>query len=382
VSKIRKRLLRLAADIEQNFDEIAHEFRKRMNSDDPLQVVTYRTYGTENKLRVKGRVLKDKGIVKPTDKDTILKNLISMYKRFTTDEVPNARLKVSFQNRDHFAVTNDEGYFTLEINAHEPFNLQSSWFEIDVELVDAPYAFTENIKSTAKVLTPPPDSEYGIISDIDDTIVKTSATDLFAMARITFLNNALSRLPFAGVAQFYKALQLGRNGKRNNPLFYVSSSPWNLYDLLIDFLDLNDIPQGPLLLRDYGLDDEPEDDNHSSHKIKEITNILSEFPQLKFVLIGDSGQEDATIYSEIVGLFPDRILAIYIRDVQLPERERVAINVANGLHKHKVEMVIVDNTVEAAQHASRIGLINRESIREIQKDKSRDKGEVSGKQII
>ena len=93
-----------------------------MNSDDPLQIVTYRTYGTEDKVHVKGRVLKDKGIGKPTDKDTILKNLISMYKRFTTDEVPNARLKVNFQNRDHFAVTNDEGYFTIELNYKDRFD--------------------------------------------------------------------------------------------------------------------------------------------------------------------------------------------------------------------------------------------------------------------
>jgi hypothetical protein len=62
------------------------------------------------------------------------------------------------------------------------------------------------------------------------------------MSRNTFFHNAHSRLPFAGVSEFYKSLQLGRNGKRNNPFFYVSSSPWNLYDLLIDFLDLNDIP--------------------------------------------------------------------------------------------------------------------------------------------
>jgi len=382
VSKIKKRLLQLAADFEKNFDELAYEFRKRLNADDPLQIITYRSYGTADQLYVKGRVLKDKGILKPTDKDTVLKNLISMYKRFTTDEVPNARLRINFRNRQHFAVTDDEGYFTLKLNSEGSFKQDDLWHEIEVELVDAPYAFTKNIKSTVNILVPPPDSEYGIISDIDDTIVKTSATDLFAMARITFLNNALSRLPFAGVTEFYRSLQLGRNGKRNNPFFYVSSSPWNLYDLLIDFLDLNNIPEGPLLLRDYGLDEKPEDDNHSSHKIKEITNILSAYPDLKFVLIGDSGQEDPAIYSEIVGLFPNRILAIYIRDVQLPERERVAFNVAKGLSKSKVEMVIVDNTVEAAEHASRIGLINWESIPEIEKDKNKDKGKAPGKQKI
>lgn len=382
MSKIKKRLLRLASDIEKNFDELALEFRKRLNADDPLQIITYRTFGTKDRLYIKGRVLKDKGILKPTDKDTILKNLISMYKRFASDEVPDARLKVNFHNRDHYAVTNDEGYFTLELNSDGAFSQDDFWYSIDVELVDAPYSFAENIRSRANILIPPLDAEYGIISDIDDTIVKTSATDLFAMARITFLNNAISRLPFAGVAEFYKALQLGRNGKRNNPFFYVSSSPWNLYDLLVDFLDLNNIPEGPLLLRDYGLDKKPEDDNHSSHKVNEITNILSAYPDLKFVLIGDSGQEDPKIYSEVVGLFPDRILAIYIRDVQLPERERVAINVAKGLVKNKVEMVIVDNTVEAAEHASRIGLINWESISEIEKERSRDKGESPGKQKV
>ena len=373
--------MRVASDIEKNFDELVHEFRVRLNADDVLQIITYRTYGTARRLYIKGRVLKDRGILKPTDKDTMLKNLISMYRRFATDEVPNAKLQVKFHGRKHFAVTDEEGYFTMELAPHQ-LELQDLWQTLDVELVDAPYSFSKNIKSTASILIPPLDAEFGIISDIDDTIVKTSATDLIAMARITFLNNAFSRLPFAGVAEFYNALQLGRNGKRNNPFFYVSSSPWNLYDLLIDFLDLNNIPEGPLLLRDYGLDEKPEDDNHSSHKIKEIKNILLAYPELKFVLIGDSGQEDPKIYSEIVGLFPGRILAIYIRDVQLPERERVAINVAKGVLKHKVEMVIVDNTVEAAKHAARIGLIESETVPRIEHEKSKDKGQAPGKEKV
>jgi phosphatidate phosphatase APP1 len=381
VSKLKRRLFRAAADIEKNFDELAHEFRVRMNADDVLQIIAYRTYGTARRLYIKGRVLKDKGIIKPTDKDTVLRNLISMYKRFTTNEVPNARLQVIFQGRKHFAVTDDEGYFTMELASHR-LELQDLWYALDVELIDAPYSFTKNIRSTASILIPPTDAEFGVISDIDDTIVKTSANDLLSMARITFLNNAITRLPFAGVAEFYNALQLGRNGRRNNPFFYVSSSPWNLYDLLIDFLDLNNIPEGPLLLRDYGLDEKPEDDNHSSHKIKEITNILRTYPELKFVLIGDSGQEDPNIYSEIVGLFPERILAIYIRDVQLPEREKVAINVAKGVLKHKVEMLIVDNTVEAAKHAAGIGLIESETVPRIEHDKSKDKGESPGKEKL
>jgi phosphatidate phosphatase APP1 len=382
MSKLKRHIIRLAANLESNFDELTLAIRKRLDTDHPLQVVAYRSYGTVNGIQIKGRVLKDKGIAKPTGKDTVLDNLISMYKRFTSVEVPNAQLNVKFQGRQYSVTTDGEGYFSLQFAPVAELQDNDLWQEVDITLVDAPYSFTEKISSTAHVMIPPVDAEYGIISDIDDTVVKTSATHILAMARITFLNNALSRLPFAGVSQFYKSLQLGRNGKRNNPFFYVSSSPWNLYDLLIDFLDLNDIPEGPLLLRDYGLDDNPDDDNHTSHKVTEIKKILMTYPHLKFVLIGDSGQEDPKIYSEIVCMFPDRILAIYIRDVQVPERESIAIEVARGLAQHKVEMILVDNTVEAAKHAASIGLIYKEAIPEVDADKKQDKGEIAGKEKV
>jgi phosphatidate phosphatase APP1 len=213
--------------------------------------------------------------------------------------------------------------------------------------------------------------------------VQTTATNLLAMSRNVFLNNAHTRLPFAGVSEFYKALQLGRNGKRNNPFFYVSSSPWNLYDLLIDFLDLNKIPAGPLLLRDFGLQgDKLVSSGHMGHKFKEIENILLAYPQLNFVLIGDSGQEDPKIYHTVVEKYPDRILAIYIRDVQLADREKIAVDISKTLASDKVEMLVMDNTIEAAEHAARIKLIYTTAIPEIVEDKEKDKGEKPGKEEI
>jgi phosphatidate phosphatase APP1 len=377
----RKRLVKIAAGIEGNFDALTTELRKRLNADVPLQIITYRSYGTLNRLFVKGRVLRDKGIRKSTDADTVWNNLLSMYKRFESDEVPGATLKIIFEE-GHFVKTDEEGYFTENLFTEKPIGWINMWHEVAVELVDSPWSFSAGIKNTAHVLVPPSDAEYGIISDIDDTIVKTTATDLLAMSRNTFFHNAHSRLPFAGVAEFYKALQLGRNGKRNNPFFYVSSSPWNLYDLLIDFMDLNDIPEGPLLLRDFGLDGNKKTADHMGHKFKEISNILLTYPHLSFVLIGDSGQEDPRIYRKIASSFPGRILAIYIRDVQLSEREKIAITISEELARDKIEMVIVDNTVEAAEHAARNGLIYREEIPKIIVDKEQDKGEIPGKEEI
>jgi len=382
MSGIKKSFTKLALGIEKNFDALALALRKRLSGDDPLQIVTYRSYGTVNRLYIKGRVLKEKAIPKSSDEDSIWKNLVSMYKRFESDEVPHARLSVNFQNKLYEVTTDDEGYFTVNHFTETPLTSEDMWYEADVELIDAPTSFSPGLKSTAQVLIPAMDSEYGIISDIDDTIVKTTATDLLAMAKNTFFHNAHTRLPFAGVSEFYRSLQLGRNGKRNNPFFYVSSSPWNLYDLLIDFLDVNDIPEGPLLLRDFGLDANKESADHMGHKFKEIKNILLAYPHLNFVLIGDSGQEDPKIYREIVKKFPGRILAIYIRDVQLADREKIAVEISKELAGDKVEMVIVDNTVEAAEHAARIGLIYADDIPQIVADKKQDKGEISGKEAL
>jgi phosphatidate phosphatase APP1 len=380
MSDLKKAVIEFAGLADHKLDELFFSIKKRLKLNDPLQIVSYRSYGTINRLYVKGRVLENKNIKKSANTDSLFSNLRNMYQRFESDEVPHARLKINYRGNEYYTTTDEEGYFVFDILFETPLVADALWTDIEVELIKAPLPFANRLTSATEVLIPPADAEYGIISDIDDTIIKTTATNLLAMARNVFLHNAYTRLPFAGVTEFYKALQLGRNGKRNNPFFYVSSSPWNLYDLLIDFMDLNTIPAGPLLLRDFGLqNDKSISSGHMGHKLKEIENILLTYPQLNFVLIGDSGQEDPKIYREVVKRYPNRILAIYIRDVQLPDREVIAMNVAKELVADKVEMIIVDNTIEAAHHAASIKLIYTETIPEIADDKKKDKGEMPGK---
>jgi phosphatidate phosphatase APP1 len=370
-----------ASVIEDGWENLRLNFNDKLGLNEPIQIVPYRTYGTARRIYIKGRVLEDKGITSAGDKDTILHNLLNMYKRFESDEVSGAVLKVSLPDEEHTVTTDEEGYFVLDLNPLSPILSDSLWHKIPLQLVSAPLPFEVPLQVQAEVMIPPVDAEYGIISDIDDTVIQSSATNLLAMGKTVLLNNARTRLPFAGVSEFYKALQLGRNGKRNNPFFYVSSSPWNTYDLLKEFLDLNQIPAGPLLLRDIGLGGKTKlRGGHMNHKFKEIKQILEAYPGLSFVLIGDSGQEDPAIYREVVEQFSDRILAIYIRDVQLPEREQIAIDVSKSLVEHKIEMLIVDNTVEAAEHAAKIGLIYTEAITAIEQEKKEDKGQVPGKE--
>ncbi|MBB1284289.1 DUF2183 domain-containing protein [Flavisolibacter sp. BT320] len=367
--------------VEDRWDDLRAGLTRRLGLNDPVQIVPYRTYGTPRRVYIKGRVLEDKGITSAGDKDTVLNNLLNMYKRFESDEVQGAILKVALPGEEHSVTTDREGYFVLDLNPLTPIIAEDLWHHIPLRLQQAPIPFLEGLEVHAEVMIPPPDAEYGIISDIDDTVIQTSATNLLAMGKTVLLSNARTRLPFAGVSEFYKSLQKGRNGKRNNPFFYVSSSPWNTYDLLKDFLDLNEIPAGPLLLRDIGFGGGTNlRGGHMGHKFKEIKQILEAYPHLNFVLVGDSGQEDPTIYQEVVKQFPNRVLAIYIRDVQLPEREKIAMDVSKSLLEAKVEMLIVDNTVEAAEHAAKNGLIYQEEIPAIEQEKEKDKGQAPGKE--
>ncbi|MFD2512609.1 App1 family protein [Pontibacter locisalis] len=356
---------------EEKIDFLTFKLKDKLGLNKPLHVVMYRSYGTPNRLYVKGRVLVDKGIRESEETDTTWENLLNMYRRFESDEIPNARIQLTLQGHKHEITTDVEGYFVINLEPHTPLQLEDIWHTIEVELIEAPVkTFEPGIKATAHVLVPPPDAEYGIISDIDDTIVRTGATSLLQTGRNVLLNNAHSRIPFHGVSQFYRSLQLGHNGKRNNPFFYVSSSPWNNYDLLYHFLELNDIPQGPLLLRDFGIDENKlGHSDHMSHKYKEIQNILITYPRLNFILIGDSGQADAAIYSEVVKNHPGRILAVYIRDVKINKHTKKVEKIADELQADgEVEMLLVNDTTAAAKHAADCGFIFTDEVKEVEKE--------------
>ena len=140
--------------------------------------------------------------------------------------------------------------------------------------------------------------ELGVVSDLDDTVVQSRITNFLQAVRTMMLGNARTRLPFPGVAAFYRALERGSDGKRRNPIFYVSSSPWNIYDLIADFMQVQGIPAGPIQLRDWDITLSALSSNrHRDFKEPVIREILELNPTLPFILIGDNGQHDPEISS-------------------------------------------------------------------------------------
>jgi phosphatidate phosphatase APP1 len=192
------------------------------------------------------------------------------------------------------------------------------------------------------------------------------------------LENALTRLPFPGVAAFYRALVAGASGLERNPIFYVSSSPWNVYDVVDGFLDAQGIPAGPLLLRDWDLG--PGLATHGEHKEQNITEILELYSSLPFILVGDSTQEDPEIYARIVHRFPARILAVYIRNVNpRPERVERIRNLAKEVEEAGSVLVLADDTLAVATDAAKRGIITASALPDIGEERAADEGDIPGK---
>lgn len=329
--------------------------------DDRLLVQSYLGYGVPGRAFILGRVLEDNGITAATAEDSPWNNLKSTWQRFRSGEVAHAELNVTLAAVPDFARSlraDDEGHIAqwldlpgLEVPEAEPD--EDRLLTLGLELTQPQR--TPPVRAEASVLIPPADVQFGVISDIDDTVLQTGATSLRSLAKQVLFGNAYTRLPFEGVAAFYEALGRGVTGA-HNPLFYVSSSPWNLYDVLTEFMALNQIPLGPILLRDWGLSaTELLPTTHGTHKQAAIRQILETYPKLPFILIGDSGQEDPEIYHEIVHDFPGRILGIYIRDVADAERRESVQKLARELSEDGSTLMLTQDTAAAAEHAAAQG---------------------------
>ncbi len=244
------------------------------------------------------------------------------------------------------------------------------------------FFYTSWVKNQAKVETmnrvvvPGENSRFGIISDIDDTIVPTGATRVLEMLKNTFLRNAHSRIPFPGVSAFYRALKQGTSSGEHNPVFYVSSSPWNLYGFLMEFMEINQIPLGPLMLRDLGLTKEHFiSGSHNKHKLIQVERIFEIVKDIPFILIGDSGQHDPEIYLQVVKDFPGRVKMIYIRDANTGRKK--ALQAGEQIRVLGVGFLIVKNTMEAARHAADRDWISKDKLKDIGEKKERVENEMN-----
>jgi len=335
-------------------------------------VQLFRGFGNDENVWIRGRVIEDYSFKAASPTDSVWNNLRATLKRYLSNGLPGIRLTIQFEGIENTVVTDEEGFFETVIPIPLQVSLRKSgWVPYKVMNAHNRHEYYQG-----EAFFPDVQSEFGIISDVDDTFLVSYSTDLFRKLRLMLLKNAHTRLPFDGVTAFYQSLRTGRNGNPCNPIFFVSSSEWNLYDLLVDFCTLNQIPKGVFLLRETDNNPlhfwKPQKVNHH-HKEEKIRALMSAYPNLGFILIGDSGQRDAEIYTKMAKENPDQVLAIYIRDVVGKRRQVKVLQFAEELSSYHIPMMLVDDTEAAAKHALQHAYITRDNFKKILEDKSKNR---------
>lgn len=370
-TSLRRALHAGAVELEEQVDAAWRRFDARFGRNLPRHIAAYRGHGDARGVELCGRVLAEAPQGGPREDDGWWDNLLATYRRFESDEVPGIHVELRFGTASTSVTTGPEGYYAATLEPAGPMRGDGHWENAIASLGDGTLATPQ------PVLQVSPDARIGVISDIDDTILHTGITSWKTAAQLTFLHNARTRKPLKGVAKLYQALQEGPVGEMPKaPIFYVSSSPWNLYDLLDDFMDLNAIPCGPIFLRDLGLDaDKFIKRTGHGHKLERAASLIERYPHLRWVLLGDSGQADAELYAEAARNFGGRIAAIYIRDVDPVLESPLDKSVDAHIERvagTSVPMLRARDSLAMAEHAAGLGLLDPASIAGIGAEVARD----------
>lgn len=262
----------------------------------PRVIEPFIGYASEDVLFVQGRVHSRLRDSETRFGQSRIANLRQMLGMFLTSEVPGAEVHCAGQT----VRADEEGYFRVDI----PRDGAQGWLLFDASLPGIEGQFA------CPVFAPPPGDPPMVISDIDDTIMKTGAYSLLKNLWTSLTGNPLTRQVFPDGAVLLDRL----NREQECPVFYVSSSPWNLFRFLEAVFDRNAVVPGPMFLRDLGLDEAKfVTDGHGDHKGRAIDTILGANPSRDAILIGDTGQEDAKVYLDASERHGDRIRAVILR---------------------------------------------------------------------
>ncbi len=330
------------------------KIKRRIGKLDSVKVEPLYAFGNEKKILFKARVVESYKQSKPAPGKTYLHNILAALRRYAGSSLPEAQVKVTYHGQTKTLESDLEGIISCSFE--NSFDKKQDEDRICFSIIPEEGIKPEREKICIDVFRYPSDHPLGIISDIDDTVLISHATRVGKKFWLSVSKNAYTRRPFPGVSNFYKALTEG--GK--NPVFYVSSSDWNLFDMIRDFMNYRKIPAGPLLLKDLHVDLrniwKSGGGNHD-HKLEKVEMLMDLYPGMKFILIGDSGQHDPELYAEVMEKHPGRVKAVYIREIKTVSGQRRRLLEAKVKDPDAPDIVFVENTQQAIDHAKTHSLI-------------------------
>jgi phosphatidate phosphatase APP1 len=231
-------------------------------------------------------------------------NLMARLGPFMTTPLVQIPITIFFyndeQSRSHTVMTDDSGHFSARV-------------ALEFVPTDVRVLANEDVSATRPVEIIE-SRGVSLISDVDDTIKRSNiwmgAREIF---RNTFVRE-LAELTVDGVREWYHRMH-----EMGVKVHYCSNSPWQLFPVLATYFHLAGLPQGSIHLKQYSGMLQGIFEPVAERKKGTLEAIIRDFPERKFLLVGDSGEADLEVYTELVLANPGRVLAVFIRDVTTPD---------------------------------------------------------------
>jgi phosphatidate phosphatase APP1 len=323
-------------------------------------------------------VIEDKGLAEADKKHSIWKNLVSMIKRYISNDIPDTELEFEFGDARLSSVSDEDGFYNIILEpGDKDFQEIRKTQRFDIRIGESMVPGHPRSQTKGELITITSDAQYAVVSDVDDTMLISHATQMLRKVRLMLLKNARTRKPFLGSSAFYRALNHGNAAEPINPIFYVSNSEWNLYDLLDDFCAFNEFPKGVFMLKEVinnPINLFKSGSAKTLHKYEALDFLFNTITNLPFILIGDSGQHDPELYLNFAKKYPERIHAVYIRSIKNGFKNPDIIKEFKELG---VDLLLVENTFEAAKHAYKKGYIPERELKNVFDDMNMDSSRIS-----
>jgi phosphatidate phosphatase APP1 len=287
-------------------------------------------------------------------------------RKYAALSLPGLRLTVTIGEESVDAVTGRHGIVAVTVPV-DP-DLAPGWHDVVVS-AQPEGENVEAVSATGQVLKPHPEADLAVVSDIDDTIIRTGLTDRLTALRRALFRDAHSRQAVPGMASLYRGLARGirrRDGSAppERAFHYVSTGSWAFYEMLVQFQQLRAFPRGPMFLTDWGPTEKYITRSGIEHKRGALCRLFEGYSDTRFVLIGDSGESDPIVYGEMAERFTDRVECILIVLADPDNAER-AEELAGIAETSPVPLLVVADAREAAHLLHERGIIDRDTIDEV-----------------
>jgi phosphatidate phosphatase APP1 len=229
------------------------------------------------------------------------------WRAFVTAPAVHVPVRICAGDREVTVHTDRGGYVDVTLDGH---HLAPGWHDVVLDAEGAQAV-------PARVHVIGADVDFGLVSDIDDTVLVTTLPRPLIAGWNTFVRHEAARHVVPGMAQMYAALLGAHPGA---PIFYLSTGAWNTAPTMTRFLRRWGYPAGPLLLTDWGPTNTGWFRSGREHKREALRRLARELPQLRWVLVGDDGQHDPLVYGEFARERPDLVDAIAIRQLTATEQ--------------------------------------------------------------